>query len=181
MRLFIAVPLPENAAAALNNCTKPLREKKNVRLVPKQNLHCTILFIGEKSESECKSIIETIKEIREHLSAAEISVNRLVLFPSGTRKPRVIAAAVDSANQGLQVYHRIFCRELGMLKVKNYHPHITLARLRQNDQVMQKKQIHHLIELPSISFQAENIILYSSLLFREGASYDPLFTIKLGS
>ena len=37
------------------------------------------------------------------------------------------------------------------------------------------------INLPEISFNAESILLYSSSLLRKGASYDPVFTVKLES
>ncbi|NQT60083.1 MAG: RNA 2',3'-cyclic phosphodiesterase [Bacteroidetes bacterium] len=184
MRLFIAVPIPDSAAEILKTCTNSLQEMKNIRLVPKQNLHCTIIFLGEKTKPECENIIKKMNYLSKQFFPTVISLQKLVIYPSGSRDPRVLAVAVNSVNQGLDVYHRILCREFGILrgKVGNYHPHITLARFHtsgQKVQKVQKEELYNKVGLPDVSFSAESIVLYSSALLRKGASYDPVFTIKL--
>ena len=47
-RLFIAIPIPENIKKELINITKL---PDNFRLTQPQNLHITILFLGETDEN----------------------------------------------------------------------------------------------------------------------------------
>ncbi len=185
MRLFIAVPIPDSPAELLTDCTIPLQKMENIHLIPKQNLHCTVLFLGEKTRSESANIIRKMNFLRDSFFAAEISLHKLVFFPTGSQAPGVLAAAVKSANQGLHVYHRIFSREFGMKRgsAAKFSPHITLARFSRSGrrrQQVNREDIFQKIILPEITFSAESIVLYCSSLSRKGASYDPLFTIKLG-
>jgi 2'-5' RNA ligase len=185
MRLFIAVPIPDSVVEKLYTCTKSLQGIANIRFVPKENFHCTTLFLGEKTEPECEHIIKKMKFLSDRLYSTEISLHKLVLFPAGKQNPRVLAASLKSSNQGLDVYHRIFSRELGSGRsaAGSFSPHITLARFRAGDQKntpVKREDVFNKIVLPDITFNAEYIALYSSSLLRKGASYDPVFTIKLG-
>ena len=189
MRLFIAVPIPGRVADLLAESVKPLQKMKNIHLIPKQNLHCTTLFLGEKTKPESENIMRRMIFLRDRFSAAEISLHKLVFFPTANQAPRVLAAAVKSAHQGLHVYHRILIREFGMKSGSsaNFSPHITLARFHGSGRKCQpvikeeiSQKISQKVILPEISFFAESIVLYSSSLSRKGASYDPVFTIKLG-
>ena len=171
MRLFIAVPIPSSVAELLAESTKPLQKMKNIHLIPKQNLHCTTLFLGEKTKPESENIMTKMNFLRDRFSAAEISLHKLIFYPTANQAPRVLAAAVTSAHQGLHVYHRIFSREFGMKSGSsaNFSPHITLARFHRSSRRCQPviiEEVSHKIILPEISFFAESIVLYSSSLSR---------------
>jgi 2'-5' RNA ligase len=59
MRSFIAVELSEKAREKIGEFEKELQKKgAKANFCSEENLHCTLLFLGEKSEGELKGIVE---------------------------------------------------------------------------------------------------------------------------
>jgi len=62
-RLFVAIPLPEEAKDDLM-ATMPLRDRnRDIRWTERENLHFTLSFLGDREEEELESIYAKIEEI----------------------------------------------------------------------------------------------------------------------
>lgn len=122
MRLFIAIPLPDEVkdnALLLQD----VLDEKDFRSVKKANLEMTIAFFGEKPEAE--SIIRKLKRIR--FNSFKLKTEGIGFFPS-ENKIRVIWIGLEENEEFFRLQHDI--RSLFDFKEK-LMPHITIARARQ--------------------------------------------------
>lgn len=122
MRLFIALPTPENAQTALME-TQAALKKAGVRgrFTPPENLHLTLAFLGNVADPA--PAIEAIRSVS--FPKAELRFDKLALFgdvtvalikpdPALVSYVRALRAALDAAGIG---YDR-----------KPFRGHITLCR-----------------------------------------------------
>lgn len=63
MRIFYALPLPEETAEALFNASLSLREKLlGGSVTPKENLHVTVSFVGNVNELKTDILTEILRQ-----------------------------------------------------------------------------------------------------------------------
>ncbi len=192
MRLFIAVPVPAEAAAALRRVAATEAAELPLRLLPAESLHLTLIFLGERNEEQAEQIIHFMKEAG--VTAAQkkavpplIRVERLAVYPQGSAPPRVLVAEAAAGREQLGKLHRILIEKIPVSSNRNqnsgkpFRPHITLARWNRKAGSRIKPPHTLLRQDLGISFKPYQLVLYRSRLSREGASYDPLFTVELPS
>src|SRR3954453_13721203 len=72
LRLFIALPLPEDAAHRLGEAVEPLRKRyPTARWLDEPTLHVTLLFLGPTREAEIPRIRDAVDGAAGLLSAYE--------------------------------------------------------------------------------------------------------------
>jgi len=124
MRLFVAILLPGRIAAALGALQARIPAG---RLVPAENLHLTLAFLGEVAEGAAEALHEELSRIRG--GPAEVAFEGLVTL--GGRVPSVLAAEV-AAGPGLAALNRkvLGAAHLAGLRPdrQRFRPHVTLAR-----------------------------------------------------
>ena len=127
-RLFIALELPEGCRETLADLAVPLR---GVRWLPANHLHLTIAFLGDvPREAELR--------LRESLAAVRVPPFTLPVKSIGTfgnARPTVIWAGVGTGHPHLFALHKrvhdaLFAARFDP-KLRPFHPHITLARLKE--------------------------------------------------
>jgi 2'-5' RNA ligase len=101
-------------------------------------------------------------------------------FPDQGR-PRVIVATID---EGVDIIRSIYHDIENRLTVQGYDrekrgftPHITFGRVKTPAPLLARD----IVSLECPRFAIERIVLFKSILGREGAVYEPLFEIKLGA
>jgi 2'-5' RNA ligase len=180
MRSFLAFEIPAEVKRYLSEVSKAMaRTLPGVRWVKPEGQHITIRFFGEISEARGQ-------EIKGVLGAAgpygrvEASLKRIDAFPD-KRRPRVIVATVDEGVDIIRsIYHDIENRltALGYEREKRgFTPHITFGRMKVPAPLLER-------DIPPLEcprFAIERIILYKSILGREGATYEPLFEKELAA
>ena len=126
-RLFVAIDFPEAVRARLVALSVGVR---GARLLPPEQYHLTLRFIGEVDGAVFSDITEALGDI-----AAEPFNLRLSgvghFPPSGP--PRVLWAGLAPSEPLLRLQGRIENRLCGLglePESRNYAPHITLARLK---------------------------------------------------
>jgi 2'-5' RNA ligase len=131
LRLFCALRLPEDALDAIEawQSVLPIRGS-DVRLVPRDNLHVTLAFLGARPAAELPGIVA---ELRAAAGAAERpefragswretrSVGMLVLDDEGGAATR-FAEDVQARLERLGVYRR---------EARPWLPHVTVVRFRE--------------------------------------------------
>lgn len=133
MRLFIGIELPENSIAELYSLQNQLREKvRRGRFPSKHNLHLTLQFLGETSESRVEDIIRLLQTVAKVNFPFKLSFNaHLSSFGHKNPVPVVWVGVKGEVAALLQLQTSIVgcMQELGFpAESRAYHPHITLAR-----------------------------------------------------
>ena len=207
MRLFVAVPLPKAIKKRLEEVQKDFTEFP-AKWVREENLHVTLVFIGEIQETEMQrlqrqalrlkavpKIIEATKvtkvpEERKEVNGSkgckpvELWADRLVILPS-ERKPHVLAAELAGETEKLaDLAERIKkgLRETNIcFSEKPFRPHITLARIKRL-KAGERKALKHKVKnyaLPKLGFEADRVELVESRLTPNGPIYKVVETADL--
>jgi 2'-5' RNA ligase len=132
MRAFVAVEIQNNEV--LDHIAKLQSDLKiKARPVSKENMHFTLLFLGEIADEIAPKIMDTLKSIT--FSPIQIIFSGIGAFPN-PRFPRVIWIGVDeTAAQNLvklakQVEEKL--APLGFKSDKPFKPHLTIFRIKNN-------------------------------------------------
>jgi 2'-5' RNA ligase len=186
MRLFIALPLPEDTHHALGRIIQELkRASAAVRWVHQDHIHLTLRFLGDTDQSlvpQLKQLIDT----KAHAHAAlTVTLDRLGAFPN-LRNPRVYwISASDQVmvnqlqNLAAQIEQGV--RELGFEPEKKlFKPHLTLGRVKQPDNLERLGQLIETYRLPSLRVPLSTVVLFHSTLTPQGPIYRRLHESPLG-
>ena len=132
MRTFVAVEIQN--IDVLDRITKLQSDLKiKAKPVSKENMHFTLLFLGEVSDEIAQKIMEELKTIT--FSPIQVSFSGAGAFPN-PRFPRVIWIGVDeTASQNLVKLAKQVEEKLGPLGFKSdkpFKPHLTIFRIKNN-------------------------------------------------
>ncbi len=163
MRQFIAIPLPGQLKDELGEVIRPLRGIKGLKPVRKENLHLTLLFLGDTGSEEKYSELRKLSFSPFTLSTAGIK-----LFPE--RKPRLIWLELEESGKLNDLYNKI----AGVFETKEkLKAHITLSRIKwllpQDYRVVSEET--GLVNPFKTDFTVTCFNLYNSELRPEGPVY----------
>ncbi len=162
MRLFIAIDLPLSIKRKLVEAQELL--PKDVKRVKKENLHITLLFLGEKSPKQYIEIKNKLNELS--FPVFKVVVKGVGAFPS-RQFCRVLWAGCESKE--LESLHKRICETLGVVDQQEYKGHITLARNQRKYSF--NKFFNSLQGKTFGSFKAREVLLVESTLTQKGAKY----------
>lgn len=174
VRVFLALPLPEALRDDLEDLALTLRAG---RLVPAENYHVTLAFLGEQSEAD----LERLHVELQKLSSAPFSLQIEGLEAPGSKAPRVLWAKLAS-NPELTALHKAIRGRLRLcdmdLPRERFRPHITLARfarpLRRGDAMEIASFLQAEGGYRPNAFPCSGFTLYQSRLTSDGALYEEL-------
>jgi 2'-5' RNA ligase len=137
LRTFIALELAKAArdrlVALQHNLAKIVPQ---VKWVEPENLHVTLLFLGEVDERELPSLCQAVEGVAESLPAFSMTVGGAGCFPN-PRRPHVFWAGIVEGAEEVCALHDAL--EPPLLKLgcyrredRKYTPHVTLGRLRSD-------------------------------------------------
>ncbi|MEM3399878.1 MAG: RNA 2',3'-cyclic phosphodiesterase [Candidatus Micrarchaeia archaeon] len=122
MRCFIAVEPDSEITDKLELLQKDL--PKGVRPVEKENMHVTLLFLGEVDDDK-------VREISGFVSSISVDFRMICAGVGAFPKPsfpRVVWAGVEAVE--LHSLHEEICKYLHV-RDDRFHPHITIGRVKQ--------------------------------------------------
>jgi 2'-5' RNA ligase len=186
MRLFIAVPIPEQIQVRLSEMVSDLKKSySTIRWIPHGNLHLTLKFLGEVSEQAVPKIQECmLKVVKEtHLLPFEIYLAGVGAFPNPIR-PRVIWVGIMRGEEELAKLANGLENELESLgflrEERSFKPHLTIGRVREPKMIKGFKEKTSAFEKTSFaSFSGSMISLMQSVLNPKGAVYTTVYEVKL--
>lgn len=136
-RLFIAFPIPDIVRAALQPAREIL-DTRVVSVVPAENLHMTVAFLGERDDRE--TISAALDEVSQRCAPATVRLGVLGGFPTAERA-RVLFAGVDDEGGMLgpvaeALQGALAAPPVGWARPGPFVPHITLGRARRGRSTM---------------------------------------------
>jgi RNA 2',3'-cyclic 3'-phosphodiesterase len=180
MRLFIALPVPDEIADALVTLQSGVPD---ARWVPVENFHVTLCFAGEVQGGVMRDLEEELSDIAG--PPFSVAITGVEQFSSG-KQPKALVALVEKSDRldWLQQKVSTVARNCGIaIEHRKFRPHVTLARFPAGAETG-----HHIAQfMASYSrfragpWIADHFALYSSRLrpggavYREEAAYDLAF------
>lgn len=127
-RLFIAIYPPIDVAHALLNLL-PRPRPHMLRLVPPEQIHLTLVFLGDRSDREQEGVRESIKRATAGIGPFQLRVSGLAILPDA-QAPRLVAAATDLPAGLSELQRRLSVRLAKRPRTtqRPYRPHLTIAR-----------------------------------------------------
>ncbi len=171
IRLFVAVPLPEEVRRRLVGLNSGL---KGARWVAEENMHITLRFIGQVDETGAGDIDQRLGEVRA--PAFDLALAGLGCFESGGRG-RSVWAGVGKSESLAYLRDKV---ESAVVRAglepegRKFKPHITLARFKK---VPSRRLAPMLAEHGGFSagpFLIDRFVLLQSHLSHKGAAYEEL-------
>lgn len=173
LRLFAALPLPPQTVERLVAWqSRELAGAREARLVPPENLHVTLAFLGRRPAADVEPALGVLRNVargRERPALAAVgyretrSVGMVVLDDEDSRATG-IAEAVGEGLERLGVYER---------EGRRWLPHVTVLRFRRAPRMRPAAP-----DLGEVS--PSGVALYHSVLRPTGAQYEILETVPLG-
>jgi 2'-5' RNA ligase len=137
LRTFIAVDIGK----AIRERAVALQETlacagTDVKWVERENLHVTMLFLGEVDERAVPDVCRVVADCCGQQAPFPMSVEKVGCFPN-PRRPRVLWIGVGEGTQELCALHDALeppLMELGCYRreERQYTPHITLGRVKSD-------------------------------------------------
>lgn len=177
-RLFVGVPAP--GTLELSGVRNALEQRgDNVKLVDPSLYHVTIAFLGETSEDRIDDIAAAMAAGGEGTPKHEGEAQGLGAFPSAQRASVVWTGVNGTQLEPMAKATRaaLSDRGVGFDDRHDFHPHMTLARLRDKRDLRQLITPHEKTSFGS--FPVEAIHLYESTLTPQGPVYDVRETVHL--
>ncbi|MEM7191032.1 MAG: RNA 2',3'-cyclic phosphodiesterase [Pseudomonadota bacterium] len=182
IRAFVAIAIPEPMAGTMEALQTGLDFG---RLVPRENFHLTLSFLGEYPEPVLEDLHAGLNLIAEPMF--DISIQGLGTF--GDASPHHLFAEVtpEPALTALHKKVRRAARDAGIeLAHQRFHPHVTLARfgrgLHGDDLTKLQAHIARRMGMATGSFTATGFTLFESRLTSGTPQYTPLadYDLRIG-
>ncbi len=176
MRVFLAVDLSEPIREAVAEAIAIERASVRATWVRAENLHLTLVFIGETVEEKIPEILSACTEVASRHRAFRLSIEGAGTF--GGRFPRVLWLGVAGQLSPLETLAVELSAKLEIVSNHaEYRPHLTLARAKplKGDEAL-ADAAERLSHRTYGSWRVKEFKLYQSA----GGRYRPLATIGLG-
>lgn len=168
MRLFISLTLPDEALdeiAALQD-----RMPKG-RMVPPENLHLTLAFLGDCDDTEAEAAHDAIALLR----APALSIGLTAPAIYGGKHGQAVALEAEGGAPLHELHDRLRGKLRGAglaVERRRFRPHVTLARLPGRADA--SGCLDALVGVKLGPFPCDRVVLFESVLHPDGAVHEPL-------
>jgi 2'-5' RNA ligase len=186
IRTFIAVPLTDairSRAIALQD--ELARTETEVKWVEPENLHVTLVFLGEVADKDVPGVCQIAQEAVTGIAPFPATVETVGCF-GNPRRPRTIWVGVGQGAQEMVSIHDNLATPLLDLgyrrEERKFTPHITLGRVRSDrpaDRMAAALREH--AKWKGGEMTVDEIHVMGSELTRDGPVYTVLGRAKLTS
>jgi 2'-5' RNA ligase len=189
LRAFIAIEIPKEIKSRIDSQTAALRRAagRSVRWVTINNIHLTLKFLGEISESNIEILKQALETEAGRARSFEIEVKGLGAFPN-PRRPRVIWVGLEAPPHLAALQHNI---DAATSRIgypgdeKAFSPHLTIGRVREQCPPEESRALRDTLETTQLAslgrFAAGAIHLFRSDLKSDGPVYTCLSTAHLSN
>ncbi len=178
LRLFVGVDIPYNQE--LDTLVKLVKSSgADLKPVDPENMHITLLFIGEVPESSLDDVKSAVSSVV--FPRFTVRLAGLGAFPNAFR-PRVVWVGVREGQETLKSIHDQLVKNLKARGIrpedeKEFSPHLTLARVKGSvGSLPQLIMKYHDFEVGTK--EVSSIKLFKSTLTPKGPIYDVLLEVR---
>jgi len=195
-RLFLAVPLPDEASRKVASLVEGVRAtdgaatvrtgkrgRRDVRWVRLDTLHVTIRFLGPTPEDEVAEVADATADIAAGLHPFDVVISGGGAFPNADR-PRVLWLGISDGSPGFAGLAARTNERLATLgwdtDDRPFRAHLTLARsdgVRAGPRLA--RQLIAAATGVSIGWRADRLVLFESITGGGPARYVPLAEARL--
>jgi 2'-5' RNA ligase len=180
VRTFFAVDIEVNVRMSIRLVIDEFyKVEKNIKWAKPENIHITIYFFGEVQVTDLNELELILKNAVKGLKPFTVTIKGISAFPS-LERPRVIWIGVQNPTRELNaIYDGINrgLKETGLKikrDVRGFTPHLTIGRIKGKYDKRIINKIQDKRDMEFGTFQIKNIVLYQSILRREGPIYKSL-------
>lgn len=176
MRLFIGLPIPPSLSDRLAMASGGIQ---GARWIPRENHHVTLRFIGEVDDPTAEDVHDRLDRIR--CGAVPVTVDGLGIF-GPSKAPSLLFADVHRSQELMTLQRKIDRAMVGLglgPDKRKFHPHVSLARLRQPERGRLQRFLEANGSLYAGPFEIDRFTLYRSHLHGSGSLYQPLAEYEL--
>jgi 2'-5' RNA ligase len=177
MRLFTGISIADGTLRNLDKAMIALRPLAKVKWSPVENLHITTKFIGEWPELRLAELEQTLGGIQP-VRPFEIKISAPDYYPNA-RKPRVLFARVTAGPELSRLAGAIddALAAIGCAREDlPYSPHLTLARIRNENIHKLREQTTHMSNIEFGSFEVTEFHLYLSNTIPHGSARSSVYS-----
>ncbi len=191
VRLFLAIDIPPRAReiiTALQNRFKPLGF--NASWVAPENVHLTLQFLGDTPPEQIPDIHQGVSAAVTPVPQFMVALKEVGVFPKLKKPPRILWVGMEDPKNRLAVLQENIAKQMekiGFPKEKrNFTPHLTLARIRQERGEKRAKlerlrrEIESSPEIEMEPFKIDAVRLIESQLTPRGSIYKVIKEVSLG-
>ncbi len=171
-RIFIAINLPEEVKKKLMNHYDDWPNLP-IKWTKKDNIHITLVFIGNCSNDEILEICEKTKEVAKGHQSFSITLNKIAYGPPNKLPPRMVWTIGEKSQELGKLQNELENAVLSSSgKAGAYSPHITLGRIRtwqwKEIEPEERSDVNAEIDL---TFEVNSVEVMNSELKKGGPDY----------
>lgn len=184
MRLFVALEVPEPPRRDVRRRIDGVRDRlPRARWVDLDNLHLTLLFLGETAEGEVPAFAARLREAFARCPPLDLRLAGGGTFPPG-RPARVAWIGTEAPDELITLQAEITRAAADTLgcepEERAYHPHVTLARCPDPWRREAIDKFRNALTGPvGPPFMADHGVLFESRLSPKGARYRAVETFPM--
>ena len=186
IRSFIAIPLPPPIQKAVAKLIRDLQQPGDgIRWVPTDNLHLTLKFLGEVTNTEVPDVCNGIRRVCQDIEPFKLSYTGTGGVPNNDRARVLYVGVDDPRNQLTNLASGLETKmaDLGFKpESRDYRPHLTLGRVRSGHRSSHDDVMQRLLQRKETSWGdavVDRVLLIASFLEKSGPSYQIMDTIEL--
>jgi 2'-5' RNA ligase len=194
-RTFIAIEIPLDVRRRIKEHIDQLRAIfPDVRAswTREDNLHLTLKFLGNVPVAHIPALSNAVAEATHETKPFDLSISGCGTFPPHGR-PKVLwigcadvpsASSHSTSHLALSSLHAALedrCAVAGFEREpRSYHPHLTIARLRESKGSRALAEHHKQHGLPAQTFTVSELVVFRSELSSKGSKHTALARHELG-
>ena len=185
-RVFCAIELPGAARDCVLNHIARLKEAvpdAKASWSRDENLHLTLKFLGEIPRSSVQDISAAASRAVVGGGAFSLRLEQTGSFPRGAQ-PRVLWVGINDGSGKLSELHARLEDESAKVGFERedrpFHPHLTIARLRQPRHARTLAAVHKELEFEPLEVAVSELFVIRSELSSEGSKYSIISRHALG-
>jgi 2'-5' RNA ligase len=180
-RVFIAVKIyPDSYFLSWFKQVKEILKKEDIRWTKLENLHLTLLFLGDTDVELIPAIITALKKAVAASGPFRFSITGIGVFRS-LRYPRVLWTGIKETDKLGLIKLNIDNSLKSLLSLDEpgtFKPHLTLGRMRRiHDFDLLKNLISKYSDHEFMEVEVNEIIFYESILSKSGPVYEVIEAI----
>lgn len=186
MRAFIAFPMPREVTESIWVSCKPLRRPTlKVKWVQPQNMHITLLFLGNIDDENAGKVAQALKRPSLKRLPFKVGFSGVGQFPPKGAARVLVSRLTEGAEECSAYFEQLKSELSGIVAPadkRGFQPHITLGRVKGRDPES-RVQVDGSMEIDlSGSFKVGRCVLFESFLNPEGPTYQEVAAVDfLGS